>query len=254
MRSEKSIKHIALACLVSVSISATAPPAKADEPAQWFGNWNTQGTLLKEWFEWRAATGWGVIGVVNIITSYARKDPRDVFTKQVVTSICGAAAAGLLAMWKPPGAGNWEAHFASIIKGGSVVGIASFCGWVTEMAFIVANLAKKKAENLYAKASAATKAKLRGYAANAQNNANQIEIELKKYVEADKQRQANLKEWFVTCHAGDVTNPFNYPHCDKVKYNLNYYKVTGEQALSRLDRNFNLMKSNMQLLNKTLGV
>jgi hypothetical protein len=117
--------------------AATTPSAMAvdHDSGAWISNyWNT-GKVLKEWLDWRAALGWGLIGSSNAIITATQGASKGDVTRAVVSTMCGTTAAGVLATWKPLSEPTTASHVKAIVKGASVVAASSACGWMTHYAF-----------------------------------------------------------------------------------------------------------------------
>lgn len=123
---------IASSALVTPTAHAVIPDSRAIIGG--IGAWSAA-NVIKEYLDWRAFGGWGAVGMTNTVITVMRGDSQGAITKAAFTELCGATAAGVLANWKPISSPTVASHAKAIVKAGSVAGVASGCGWVTQFIF-----------------------------------------------------------------------------------------------------------------------
>lgn len=134
----KKVQKTFLATLAAATLAlGSAPPAGAMTPDSLYplsGVWSSA-RVMSEYFDWRSFSGWGAIGLTNVLITAGTGQSQGQLTRAVFTEICGATAAGTLAVWKPRSDPTVASHLKAIMKAGGVVAAASACGWVSHFAF-----------------------------------------------------------------------------------------------------------------------
>jgi hypothetical protein len=136
---------VAAATLALISV----PSANAVTPDSLYplsGYWSSA-RVMKEYFDWRAYVGWGTIGTTNLLITIGTGASQGQITKAAFQALCGSAAAGTLAVWKPASEPTAASHFKAIMKSGGVVAASSACGWASQFAFNAIDREIVKAQN-----------------------------------------------------------------------------------------------------------
>ncbi|MFZ6846335.1 hypothetical protein [Undibacterium sp. RuTC16W] len=204
----KSSKKIAATCMSAlIASSLVVPSAHAyDEPQFALSGIWTQAKLLKEYIDWRSSAGWGTMGAANILITKMSGGTDGQMTKAVFSAICGTAASGLMANWKPLSEPTAASHFKAIVKSASIVGASSTCGWVSQFAFNKINQEIPNAQK-YLNQNASQREK--SDVANDAADANSHLLEMEAAFKALSQTRASIDFYGNKMNANNCTNIAN---------------------------------------------
>lgn len=228
--------------------SATTPSAFAAN--KWFSDYWTTGRVLREWLDWRAATGWALVGAGNVLLTATWANASNAkITQTAVGALCGTSAAGVMATWKPVAEATAASHIKAIMKGGSVVAASTACQWMTALGFQVINHGIPIAQRGIDGMSLKNGSELQG---------TMMDVHTDYVVEASslvdyKNAVAELKAAFDNVRASKCGGSDNTPVCKKAwdKYDAAMLKETN--ALAQLNSYGRDLKVNMNRVNETIG-
>lgn len=181
-----SIILLSSSLMVTPSVHAVTPDNGAPAIAA------LGGASTKEIFNMKAATGWGTVGASNVILTAVSGASNGQITKQSASSLCGVVAAGLLANWKPVSDATALGNMFGVIKGGSVIGVASLCGWFAQGTLNVINNYSPKADRFFNGAPQVTKSSINAQVTKAQTD---LAAMSKAMVQAAKWNTLIQSEW-----------------------------------------------------------